>query len=173
MSFYTQGIDAQPESQNILEALLCNRAACNLELSAHILPDYNTRTFHIESLIHLTLENYGSVLRDCAAALSANHKCIKAYYRSSIALLALERAKEALDCCDRCLAIDPENIGIKGVKERARNLKEKQDQKAAVEEERKKREEQKRKALSAALKVRETCDALYLTEIVVALGLLD
>ena len=108
------------------------------------------------------LENYGSVLRDCATALSANHKCNKAYYRSSIALLALERAKEALDCCDRCLAIDPENIGIKGVKERARNLKEKQDQKAAVEEERKKQEEQKQKALSAALKVREICDALYL-----------
>jgi len=129
--FYTQGIDAQPESQNILEALLCNRAACNLEL-----------------------ENYGSVLRDCAAALSANTKCIKAYYRSSIALLALERAKEALDCCDRCLAIDPENISIKGVRERARNLKEKQNQKAAVEEERKKQEGRKRKTLSAALKSR-------------------
>ena len=48
------------------------------------------------------------------------------------------------------------------MRERARNLKESQVQKAAVEEERKKQEEQKRKALAAALKVRETYDALYL-----------
>jgi hypothetical protein len=60
----------------------------------------------------------------------------------------------------RCLAMDPENIGIKGVKERAQNLKEKQDQKAAAEEDRRKKEEQKRKALSAALKVRQTCAGL-------------
>ena len=109
----------------------------------------------------LPLENYGSVLRDCAAALSVNPKCIKAYYRSSLALLALERAEEALDCCMRCLAIDSENVSIKGVMERARNLKEKQDQKAAAEADRRKREEQKRNALSAALKVRQTCASLY------------
>jgi tetratricopeptide (TPR) repeat protein len=157
MSFYTQGIDAQPESQSILEALLCNRAACNLELSTHLLPASNAKLFLLPTSC---LENYGSVLRDCATALSVNPKCIKAYYRSSLALLALERAKEALDCCVRCLAIDPENIGIKGVKERARNLKEKQDQKAAAEEDRKKQEGQKRKALSAALKVRQTCSGL-------------
>jgi len=90
-----------------------------------------------------------------------NPKCIKAYYRSSLALLALERAKEALDCCMRCLAIDPENSSIKGVMQRARNLNEWQDQKAAAEEDRKKREEQKRNALSAALKVRQTCAGLY------------
>jgi tetratricopeptide (TPR) repeat protein len=108
-----------------------------------------------------SLENYGSVLRDCAAALSANHNCIKAYYRSALALLALERAKEALDCCDRCLTIDPENIGMKGVREKAHNLKEKQDQKSSAEKERKKAEEQKQKVLIAALKVRQACGAVY------------
>jgi len=30
--FYTQGIDAKPTDKVLLEALLCNRAACNLEL---------------------------------------------------------------------------------------------------------------------------------------------
>ena len=30
--FYTQGIDAKPADAALLEALLCNRAACNLEL---------------------------------------------------------------------------------------------------------------------------------------------
>ena len=40
MGFYTQGIDVKPEDLTLLEALLCNRAACNLELSACVLsPD--------------------------------------------------------------------------------------------------------------------------------------
>lgn len=33
LGFYTQGIDAKPEDPKIQEVLLCNRAACNLELS--------------------------------------------------------------------------------------------------------------------------------------------
>ena len=32
LGFYTQGIDAKPDDQRLQEALLCNRAACNLEL---------------------------------------------------------------------------------------------------------------------------------------------
>lgn len=32
IGFYTQGLDAKPTEQNLIEALLCNRAACNLEL---------------------------------------------------------------------------------------------------------------------------------------------
>ena len=31
--FYSQGIEAKPTDKTLLEALLCNRAACNLELS--------------------------------------------------------------------------------------------------------------------------------------------
>jgi hypothetical protein len=33
LGFYTQGIDAKPDDPSIREALLSNRAACNLELS--------------------------------------------------------------------------------------------------------------------------------------------
>lgn len=33
LGFYSQGVDAKPEDKSLLEALLCNRAACNLELS--------------------------------------------------------------------------------------------------------------------------------------------
>ena len=32
--FYKQGLDAKPTELALLDALLCNRAACNLELSA-------------------------------------------------------------------------------------------------------------------------------------------
>lgn len=34
LGFYTQGLDANPTDPAVLEALLLNRAACNLELSA-------------------------------------------------------------------------------------------------------------------------------------------
>lgn len=37
LKFYTQGIDAKPTDPRTLEALLCNRAACNLELSEDVL----------------------------------------------------------------------------------------------------------------------------------------
>jgi small subunit ribosomal protein S7e len=32
LHFYTQGISVKPDDNAVLEALLCNRAACNLEL---------------------------------------------------------------------------------------------------------------------------------------------
>ena len=32
--FYTQGINAKPPNEELMEALLCNRAACNLQLRA-------------------------------------------------------------------------------------------------------------------------------------------
>jgi hypothetical protein len=38
LGFYTQGVDAQPTDPALKEALLCNRAACNLELSTAMLP---------------------------------------------------------------------------------------------------------------------------------------
>lgn len=33
IGFYKQAIDGKPEDKTLLEALLCNTAACNLELS--------------------------------------------------------------------------------------------------------------------------------------------
>lgn len=37
LGFYTQAIDAKPTDPVLHEALLCNRAACNLELSEIVL----------------------------------------------------------------------------------------------------------------------------------------
>lgn len=76
----------------ILEACLVNRAACNLEL-----------------------KNYRSCIMDCGSALRINNKNVKAYYRSSKALLALGKVTEADDSCARGLAIDPENVSLKAV----------------------------------------------------------
>ncbi|KAJ6627495.1 hypothetical protein B0H10DRAFT_1779632 [Mycena sp. CBHHK59/15] len=106
LGFYTQGIDAKPTDVALQEALLCNRAACNLEL-----------------------KNNGSVLRDCSKALTLNPRSSKAFYRSALALMALERPEEALDCCDRCLALDPENKGVQTVRLRGQKLKTEMDRK--------------------------------------------
>ncbi|KAF4619617.1 hypothetical protein D9613_005433 [Agrocybe pediades] len=131
IGFYTQGIDAKPTDPPTLEALLCNRAACNLEL-----------------------QNYGSVLRDCSKALSSNPKCSKAYYRSALALMKLERLEEALDCCDRCLSYDPDNSGVNTVKERALKAKEEADRKEREKQERIRREEEKKLKMKMALRAR-------------------
>jgi hypothetical protein len=115
--FYTKGIDVLQDEQrkrkaamadakshsedsdeeiqkqlSILEACLVNRAAC-----------------------HLSLQNYRSCTLDCAAALRLNDNNIKAYYRSSKALLALQRLAEADDVCARGLALDGTNAALQGV----------------------------------------------------------
>ena len=58
-------------------------------------------------------ENYRSTTLDCATALRFNSQNIKAYYRSSKALLALDKVSEALDACNHGLAIDPSNSPLK------------------------------------------------------------
>ncbi|KAL7282463.1 hypothetical protein ACG7TL_003934 [Trametes sanguinea] len=129
--FYTQGIDAKPEDKSILEALLCNRAACNLEL-----------------------QNYGSVLRDCSKAIGVNPKSSKAYYRSALALIALERYDEALDCCDRCLQFDKDNKAMQETRAKAAKLKEAKEHKERERQERERQEQLKQARLRAAYKER-------------------
>lgn len=84
--------DEVKKEVNILEACLVNRAAC-----------------------HLDLKNYRSCIQDCASALKINGKNVKAWYRSSKALLALDRIPEADDACARGLEIDPENKALLGI----------------------------------------------------------
>ncbi|KAL4241503.1 TTC4 family protein [Abortiporus biennis] len=131
LGFYTQGVDAKPTDNVLLEALLCNRAACNLEL-----------------------KNYGNVLKDCSKALSLNAKCSKAYYRSALALLALEREEEALDCCDRCLAYDSENQGVRSVKGKALKKKEEKDRRVRERQERVRKEQEEKAKMHLAFQKR-------------------
>lgn len=114
LGFYTQAVDAKPTDPALQEALLCNRAACNLEL-----------------------HNYGSVLRDCSKAITLNPHCSKAYYRSTLALFALERVEDALDCCDRCLAFDAENKAVQALRERAAKAVELKESKKRAQEQKK------------------------------------
>ncbi|KAI0750879.1 40S ribosomal protein S7 [Daedaleopsis nitida] len=127
LGFYAQGVDAKPEDKALLEALLCNRAACNLEL-----------------------QNYGSVLRDCSRAIVINPRSSKAYYRSALALVALERYDDALDCCDRCLQFNQDNKAVRAAKERASKLKEAKERKERERQERIRQEQLKKERLRAA-----------------------
>jgi len=131
ISFYTQGIDAKPSDIALHEALLCNRAACNLEL-----------------------KNYGSVLRDCSKVLTLNTKSSKAYYRSATALFALERYEESLDCCERCLEYDPENKGVRSIRDRSAKAKAEKLRKESEKQERIHNEQREKKLLQVAFKER-------------------
>jgi tetratricopeptide (TPR) repeat protein len=145
MGFYSQAIDAKPGDPVLLESLFLNRAVCNLELS-------ESQSSFSEHLLMIA-ENYGSVLRDCSKVLSTNQSSLKALYRSALALIALERPIEALDCCERGLRIDPDSDGLKGTREKAQKLKEEQElrERKKIEKlEAKKRDEQR---LAKALKV--------------------
>ncbi|KII95914.1 hypothetical protein PLICRDRAFT_87223 [Plicaturopsis crispa FD-325 SS-3] len=131
IGFYTQGIDAKPTDTSLLEALLCNRAACNLEL-----------------------KNFGSVLRDCSKALTLNPKSSKAYYRSAMALLALDRVEEALDCCSRCLEFDAENSAMKSTRDRALKVKAEKDRKEREKAERIRKEKEEKRLMDFAFRER-------------------
>ena len=82
-----------------------------------------------------------------------NSKSSKAYYRSAVALLALERLDEALDCCDRCLAFDRDNMSVQAVRKQAATKKTAREQKEKdrLEKLRQQREEERR--MKVALKV--------------------
>ena len=131
-----QGQDHKPskeerEEQGILETCLVNRAAC-----------------------HLSLQNYRSCAADCASALRLNPKNIKAYYRSSKALLALSKIPEADDVCARGLALDPQNAALKQVAEQiiAKNAELEAKRKGELAAQQKKQNEEL--LLKAALKAR-------------------
>lgn len=92
---------------------------------------------HTYTYTHSILsENYGSVLKDCSKAIQSNPHSSKAFYRSALALIALDRPEEAVDCCDHCLAFDKDNAGVQATRERAEKLA---AEKAAKEEEKKRK----------------------------------
>ena len=101
-------------------------------------------------------ENYGKVLRDCSAAIMINVESSKAYYRSALALVALERYDEAVDSCSRCLSFDPTNQLVFSLKEKAGNLHDTKVKKEQEKQERLRVVEEKERRLQAAFKVRDT-----------------
>jgi len=102
----------------------------------------------------LELQNFGSVLRDCSNALSINARSPKAFYRSAMALLSLDRPEEAIDCCDRCLSFDQDNKGVQSVRQRAMEVKFAKEEKERVRLERVSREDEYKRVMKLAFRQR-------------------
>ena len=149
LNFYTQGLNVQPNDTSIREALLLNRAACNLKLSKY----YFIWARGSESLRVSTPENYGSVLRDTSEALLLNPKATKGYFRASAALVELERYNEALDVCDRCLAFDPSDASVRQQREKVLTLKDTWDRKEMEKADRTRKEIAEKRVMNAAFNV--------------------
>lgn len=98
--------------------------------------------------------NYRSTTLDCASVLRLNPKNVKAYYRSSLALFALDKLAEAFDACTRGLAIQPSNAALKGV---VAKIETRQTSLDAIEQKRQEHEQRAQKEkfmLNAALRAR-------------------
>ncbi|OQD74556.1 hypothetical protein PENDEC_c010G05036 [Penicillium decumbens] len=107
------------------------------------------------ALCNLELGNYRSCTLDCAATLKLNPKNVKAFYRSSMALLKLGKLDEAEDAASRGLAIDPNN---KSLQTSAKDVAERKAAVARIAAKRKAEEELARKknlVLSTALRARQ------------------
>ncbi|KAI5306844.1 hypothetical protein KEM56_006823 [Ascosphaera pollenicola] len=142
--------DAKAEKE-ILEACYANRAMCNLEL-----------------------KNYRSTTLDCAQALKLNPRNIKAYYRSSTALLKVDRIEQAEDACSRGLALDPSNKSLKlnadKIAKRKAYLADLAAKKKAEEDRRRKEELVLKTALRArGIRTRETEQPPHLEDAVMHL----
>ncbi|GAM42530.1 hypothetical protein TCE0_044f16589 [Talaromyces pinophilus] len=114
------------------EACYANRALCNLEL-----------------------KNYRSTTLDCAQALKVNPRNVKAYYRSSMALLSLDKIAEATDTVLRGLAIDPNNKSLQQVSEKIAARKEVLDKIAARKRKEEETKQKEKLLVSTALQARQ------------------
>ncbi|KAL1877809.1 HSP70/90 co-chaperone [Paecilomyces lecythidis] len=118
--------------REVEEASYANRALCNLEL-----------------------RNYRSTTLDCASALKVNPKNIKAYYRSSAALLALDKIEEAEDACSRGLKLDPNNKSLQQVASKIAARKAVVERIAAKKKEEEERARKEKLILNTALRARQ------------------
>ena len=99
-------------------------------------------------------ENYRSTTIDCAAALRLNPKNVKAYYRSSLALLALDKIIEASDACSRGIAIDPTNTALSNLNTKITNRQVAIAASQQIKQEREERVQKEKLMLATALRAR-------------------
>ncbi|KAI4268371.1 MAG: hypothetical protein LQ337_007880, partial [Flavoplaca oasis] len=149
------------KERKIEEACYVNRALCNLEMSttSSPFPPFPLPTPFSTTILSKKLiphpENYRSTLHDTSHTLTLSPTNTKAHYRSTLALLALNKYTLALDTCDRGLALtsptltsttkqSAEHTAFQTLKTRILSAKcsaDEQDRKRTTAENREKREE--------------------------------
>lgn len=107
------------------------------------------------ALCHLELRNYRSTTLDCASALKLNPKNVKAFYRSSTALYALDKIPEAQDAAVRGLTLDPENKPLQQTAAKINERKAALDRIAAKKKAEADNLQKETQLLSVALKARQ------------------
>lgn len=130
VGFYTQALDAEPKEEELLLSLYLNRAAC-----------------------HLQLQNYRSTLRDTSQALAIRPTSSKAFYRAAQALAALDKAVEAIDCCDHGLKVDSSNVEMEKLREKIVTEAQVKEKRIAESKERERRKKETDMALKKAFLV--------------------
>jgi tetratricopeptide (TPR) repeat protein len=128
-----------------------NRARCNLELGMSVFSDMILNITHTS----FYLGNYRSCTQDCAATLKLNPTNVKAFYRSAMALLKLDKVDEAEDAAARGLVIGPDN---KSLQTASQKIAERKAFKERLVAKKKAEEELARKqnlVLSTALRARQ------------------
>lgn len=123
--------EEQRKEKAVEEACYVNRALCNLEK-----------------------KNYRSCIQDCASTLRLNPENVKAFYRSGLACLALDKIPEASDACMRGLALDPSNAALKTLSTKVSSRKTYLDSVDKARREREERAASERATLALALKSR-------------------
>ncbi|KAG5295498.1 TPR repeat protein [Histoplasma capsulatum] len=145
------------KEREIAEACYTNRALCNLELSKKLpphLPVPKKKSVVSRWLIY-KLENYRSTTLDCASALKLNPKNVKAYYRSTCALFALDKIPQAEDTCARGLALDPPNKPLQTMSAKISARKSALEEIAAKRRAEEERARKEKLLLNSALRARE------------------
>ncbi|KAL2869791.1 HSP70/90 family co-chaperone CNS1 [Aspergillus lucknowensis] len=122
---------------------------------AKLLRQVEEASYINRALCHLELKNYRSTTLDCAAVLKLNPRNVKAYYRSAMALLALDRIDEAEDAAARGLALDPENKPLQTVASKTAERKAALERIAAKRKAEEERARKEKLLLSTALRARQ------------------
>ncbi|KAJ3208510.1 hypothetical protein HDU82_002352 [Entophlyctis luteolus] len=131
IEFYSKGIAAKCSDHLLNSTLYCNRAAVNLEL-----------------------ENYRKVLNDCKQAIILNPSNVKAFYRSSKALLSLDRVFEARDSCSLGLKLEPQNKALLDIQRKIEDRAMALEASRAAAEKREREKKEKEDHLWATIKSR-------------------
>ncbi|CAK5262761.1 unnamed protein product, partial [Mycena citricolor] len=98
--------------------------------------------------------NYGSVLRDCSKAITLNARSSKAYYRSALALVALDRAEEAIDAATDVCSSTLKTRACSPCVHRHRARRDAKEKKEREKQERLRKEQEARYKMLAAFKER-------------------
>ncbi|KAH9466855.1 hypothetical protein MJO28_000532 [Puccinia striiformis f. sp. tritici] len=108
---YRQALGFYKQAVEILEKPVPNNAITTDPETA-IPQELRNSIYSNRAACHLALGNFRSCLTDCATVLSppltipATKLVRKCFFRSTKALISLERLDEALDCVDKLLSID-------------------------------------------------------------------